>query len=587
MDFFSILKLVLGLSFFLFGMNVMSANLEKLAGGRLENSLKKMTSNPLLSMVVGAGITIAMQSSSATTVMLVGLVNSGIMHFSQTLYVIFGANIGTTLTAWILSLSGISSDNLAIQMLKPENFSPVLAIAGVVLLMMGKTDKKKSIGTIFAGFAVLMYGMEFMKESVSPLAEMPAFTDMLVKFSNPVLGVVIGIVVTAVIQSSAASIGILQALSLTGSISCGIAIPIIMGQNIGTCATSLLSCIGTNANAKRVAAVHASIKVIGMLICLPLYILADRALGMRISSITANPANIALIHTVFNVVITIILMPCSKLLVKLVNRLVREKAVESDEKKPIFTLDDLLLRSPSVAVSECDSYTSTMAIIAQDAILDSFRLLDGYDKNLVNNILEKEDDLDSLEDSLGSYLVKLSTQAVSDVDSRRVSKMLHAIGDFERLGDHAVNLLKVAQEMYDKKISFSDEAKRELAVLRDATVDILNLTVKSYLDNDIALASKVEPLEQVIDRLTSQIRSNHISRLQSGDCTIEMGFILSDTLTNFERISDHCSNIAVAVTELYKGSFDTHRYLNSIKSGSDEFAKIFDEYDAQYSLNNM
>ena len=587
MDFFSILKLVLGLSFFLFGMNVMSANLEKLAGGRLENSLKKMTSNPLLSMVVGAGITIAMQSSSATTVMLVGLVNSGIMHFSQTLYVIFGANIGTTLTAWILSLSGISSDNFAIQMLKPENFSPVLAIAGVVLLMMGKTDKKKSIGTIFAGFAVLMYGMEFMKESVSPLAEMPAFTDMLVKFSNPVLGVVIGIVVTAVIQSSAASIGILQALSLTGSISCGIAIPIIMGQNIGTCATSLLSCIGTNANAKRVAAVHSSIKVIGMLICLPLYILADRALGMRISSITANPANIALIHTVFNVVITIILMPCSKLLVKLVNRLVREKAVESDEKKPIFTLDDLLLRSPSVAVSECDSYTSTMAIIAQDAILDSFRLLDGYDKNLVNNILEKEDDLDSLEDSLGSYLVKLSAQAVSDVDSRRVSKMLHAIGDFERLGDHAVNLLKVAQEMYDKKISFSDEAKRELAVLRDATVDILNLTVKSYLDNDIALASKVEPLEQVIDRLTSQIRSNHISRLQSGDCTIEMGFILSDTLTNFERISDHCSNIAVAVTELYKGSFDTHRYLNSIKSGSDEFAKIFDEYDTQYSLNNM
>ena len=269
MDFFSILKLVLGLSFFLFGMNVMSANLEKLAGGRLENSLKKMTSNPLLSMVVGAGITIAMQSSSATTVMLVGLVNSGIMHFSQTLYVIFGANIGTTLTAWILSLSGISSDNFAIQMLKPENFSPVLAIAGVVLLMMGKTDKKKSIGTIFAGFAVLMYGMEFMKESVSPLAELPAFTDMLVKFSNPVLGVLIGVVVTAVIQSSAASIGILQALSLTGSISCGIAIPIIMGQNIGTCATSLLSCIGTNTNAKRVAAVHASIKVIGMLICLP------------------------------------------------------------------------------------------------------------------------------------------------------------------------------------------------------------------------------------------------------------------------------------------------------------------------------
>ncbi len=586
MNFFSILKLVLGLAFFLFGMNVMSANLEKLAGGRLENSLKKMTSNPILSMIVGAGITIAMQSSSATTVMLVGLVNSGIMHFSQTLYVIFGANIGTTLTAWILSLSGISSDNFAIQMLKPENFSPVLAIIGVVLLMMGKTDKKKSIGTIFAGFAVLMYGMEFMKESVSPLAEMPAFTDMLVKFSNPVLGVLIGLVVTAVIQSSAASIGILQALSLTGSISCGVAIPIVMGQNIGTCATSLLSCIGTNSNAKRVAAVHTSIKVIGMLICLPVYYFADKALGSHFSSITANPANIALIHTVFNVVITAILMPCSKLLVKFVNKIIREKETETVEKKPIFSLDELLLRSPSVAVSECDSYTSTMAIIAQDAILDSFRILDNYEQTLDDEILRKEDDLDSLEDSLGSYLVKLSAQALSDEDSRRISKMLHVIGDFERLGDHAVNLLRVAREINTKNIIFSGEAEKELEVLRNASVDILNLTVKSYLDNDVALAGKVEPLEQVIDGLTAQIRSNHISRLQSGNCTIEMGFILSDMLTNYERISDHCSNIAVAVTELYRGSFDTHRYLNSIKSDSDEFTKIYAQYDSQYSLNN-
>ena len=584
MDFFSILKLVLGLSFFLFGMNVMSANLEKLAGGRLENSLKKMTANPILSLVLGAGITIAMQSSSATTVMLVGLVNSGIMQFSQTLYVIFGANIGTTLTAWILSLSGISSDNFAIQMLKPENFSPVLAIIGVVMLMAAKTDKKRSIGTIFAGFAVLMYGMEFMKESVSPLAEMPAFTDMLIKFSNPVLGVLIGVVVTAVIQSSAASIGILQALSLTGSISCGIAIPIIMGQNIGTCATSLLSCIGTNANAKRVAAVHSSIKVIGMLICLPVYYFADKAAGSVVSSITATPASIALIHTVFNVVITVILMPCSKLLVKLVNKIVREKATDSAEKKQIFKLDELLLRSPSVAVSECDSYTSTMAIIAQDAILDAFRLLENYTQALADDILKKEDDLDSLEDSLGSYLVKLSAQALSDEDSRRVSKMLHAIGDFERLGDHAVNLLRVAKEMYDKKITFSGEAKKELAVLREASVDILNLTVKSYIDNDVELAGRVEPLEQVIDGLTAQIRNNHISRLQSGNCTIEMGFILSDTLTNYERISDHCSNIAVAVTELHKGSFDTHRYLNSIKYGSSEFTHTFDEYEAKYSL---
>ena len=584
MDFFSVLQLLLGLAFFLFGMNVMSGNLEKLAGGKLENLLKKMTSNPIFSMLVGAVITIAMQSSSATTVMLVGLVNSGIMNFSQTLYVIFGANIGTTLTAWILSLSGISSDSFFLQMLKPENFSPVLAIIGVFLLLSGKTYKKKSIGTIMTGFAVLMYGMVFMKDSVSPLAEMPGFTNLLVKFSNPLFGLVIGLAVTAVIQSSAASIGILQALSLTGSIPLGIAIPIVMGQNIGTCATSLLSCIGTNTNAKRVATVHASIKVIGALICLPVYYFVDKALGSPLSSATANPATIALVHTVYNIIITVLLMPCSKLLVKLANVLVRDKAAESTEKESIFTLDELLLRSPSVAVSECDTYTYTMAILAQDAIFDAFRLLDSYDEELKQKILENEDKLDSLEDSLGTYLVKLSAEALSDEDSRRVSKMLHVIGDFERLGDHAVNLTRVAGEMHEKNISFSGEAQDELNVLREAATDILGITVKAYIDSDLDLATRVEPLEQVIDSLTAQIRNNHISRLQKGDCTIEMGFVLSDTLTNYERISDHCSHIAVALTELFKGSFETHRYLNSIKYGEEHFTQVFREYALQYSL---
>lgn len=585
MDFFAFLKLFLGLSFFLFGMNIMSSNLEKLAGGRLEHALKKMTANPMLSLVLGAGITIAMQSSSATTVMLVGLVNSGIMALSQTINIIFGANIGTTLTAWILSLSGIDGGSFAVQMLKPENFSPILAIIGAFLLVFSKSPKKKSVGTIFAGFAVLMYGMEFMKQAVSPLAETPAFSAALVKFNNPVIGALIGIVITAIIQSSAASIGILQALSLTGSITCGMAIPIVMGQNIGTCATSLLSCIGTNTSAKRVAVLHTSIKIIGTVICLPLYLIIDGAVGSRISSITASPANIALIHTIFNIVITIILMPFSKLLVKMVNSLIKEKETDT-QKKSAFQLDELLLRSPSVAVNECEVYTFKMAEIARIALLDSFTMLDGYDQKVADRVLEYEDKLDLFEDSLGSYLVKISALSLSDGDSHRVSKMLHAIGDFERLGDHAVNLLRVSKEMHDKDIRFSDEANRELLTLRNAAIEILDITTKAFGDNDVALASKVEPLEQVIDSITERIKRNHISRLQSGDCTIEMGFVLSDTLTNFERISDHCSNVAVAITELVKGSFDTHRYLNSIKSGSDDdFVKAYEEYNTKYSVS--
>lgn len=583
MSFFSILKLFLGLAFFLFGMNVMSANLEKLAGGRLEHMLKKMTSNPVLSLIVGAGITIAMQSSSATTVMLVGLVNSGIMQFSQTLQVIFGANIGTTLTAWILSLSGIEGKNLFVQMLKPENFSPILAIIGVLLLMFGKTEKKKSIGTIFTGFAVLMYGMEFMKESVSPLAETPQFAQVLVKFNNPLLGMIIGLIITAIIQSSAASIGILQALSLTGSITCGMAIPIVMGQNIGTCATSLLSCIGTNANAKRVATVHVSIKIIGTAICLPIYYLIDMALGKPLSSLTATPATIAMVHTIFNIVITIILMPFSNLLVKIVNRIVKDEK-QNNKKNSIFQLDELLLRSPSVAVNECEIYTAKMAVISQEALIEAFDTFNNYSNNQSDKILAKENDLDMLEDSLGTYLVKIASQALSDNDSRRVSKMLHTIGDFERLGDHAVNLLKVAKEMHDKEISFSEEAKSELNVLLEATLEILNTTVTAYTQNDLLLASKVEPLEQVIDGLTAQIKDHHITRLQSGNCTIELGFVLSDTLTNFERISDHCSNIAVAIIELVNGSFDTHQYLNSIKYSKGEFSDIFSQFSSKYSL---
>lgn len=579
-----VLQLMLGLAFFLFGMNVMSANLEKMAGGRLEHLLKKMTANPLVSMVLGAVITIAVQSSSATTVMLVGLVNSGIMQVSQTLYVLFGANIGTTLTAWILSLSGISSTNIAVQMLKPENFSPILAIIGVLMLMVGKSDRKKSIGNILVGFAVLMYGMEFMKNAVSPLADMPGFAEVMVRFDNPLLGVLVGTLLTALIQSSAASVGILQALALTGSITCNMAIPIVMGQNIGTCATALISCVGTNANAKRVATIHLSIKVIGTVIMLSLYCAARAIFGIPAADNAVTPVGVAAIHTAFNLAITAVLMPASGWLEKLANRLVRDDLHPARQEKEVFHMDDLLLRSPSVAIGECDNYTVKMCALANETLNLSIDLMEHYDEKTARKILKNEDKLDQYEDSLGTYLVKLSAQALSRQDSQRISKMLHTIGDFERLGDHAVNLLKTAEEMHTKGIAFSAQAAHELQVLTSAIREILSLTNQAYAANDVALAGRVEPLEQVIDGLTAEIKNNHVNRLQSGECTIEMGFVLSDTLNNYERISDHCSNIAVAIIELVHNSFDTHHYLNAIKYDNEDFSKAYEQFADRFAL---
>lgn len=579
-----ILQLALGLSFFLFGMNVMSTNLEKMAGGKLEHLLKKMTANPFVSMVLGAVITIAVQSSSATTVMLVGLVNSGIMQLSQTLYVLFGANIGTTLTAWILSLSAISSQNLLVQMLKPENFSPILALVGVLLLMMGKTLRKKSIGHVLIGFAILMYGMEFMKNAVSPLADMPGFGAVMTRFDNPILGLLVGTLLTALIQSSAASVGILQALALTGSITCNMAIPIVMGQNIGTCATALISCVGTNAGAKRVAVTHLSIKVIGTAVLLPLYCAAHAMLGLAWADAPVTPLGVAVIHTIFNLANTLLLMPFPKLLQKLACRLVKDDAPHTQEKQPVFRLDDLLLRSPSVAISECDNYTVKMGVLARDTLNLAIDLLDNYDEKTAQKVLENEDKLDRFEDSLGTYLVKLSPQALSRQDSQRISKMLHTIGDFERLGDHAVNLLKSAEEIHTKEIAFSAPAAQEMQVLTDAVREILALTTEAYTKNDVALASRVEPLEQVIDDLTARIKNNHVRRLQNGECTIEMGFVLSDALNNYERISDHCSNIAVAIIELVHNSFETHQYLNAIKSEDESFAEAYQQFAARFTL---
>ncbi len=588
MNFFSILKLCCGLAFFLFGMQTMSHNLERLAGGKLEGTLKKMTSSAIISCGLGAAITIAMQSSSATTVMLVGLVNSGIMHFSQTLNVIFGANIGTTLTAWILSLTGIESSNFFLQMLKPINFSPILAVIGVFMTMLAKKNRNKSIGNILVGFAVLMYGMSFMSDAVSPLADMPEFGELMVKFTNPLIGVVVGALFTALIQSSAASVGILQALAMTGSVTYGMAIPIIMGQNIGTCITAVISCIGANAGAKRVAIMHTLINTLGSLIILPVYLILNAIFQFPVHNAPIDAAGIALCHTLFNLIATAMLMPNGKLIIKITEWFTREKneTVSVAAESGVCVLDDRLLRSPSIAVQEASDYTYEMCALTRNTLQKAMKLLEdgGYSEEMVQEIVDLENAVDKYEDHLGTFLVKLSAEALSRHDSHAVSVMLHTIGDFERMSDHAVNIADVATELKEKGLSFSDEAKTELVVLSGAIAEILEITERAFVNNDPVLATQVEPLEQVVDKLIDQVKHHHIERMRKGKCTIEMGFILSDLLNNYSRISDHCSNVAVAVIEVAHNSFDTHKYLNDVKYGSQEFAATYEEYARKYSI---
>ena len=586
MNIFSVITLIGGLAFFLFGMNVMSGSLEKMAGGKLELLLKKMTANPIISLVMGAVITIAIQSSSATTVMMVGLVNSGIMDFAQTLHIIFGANIGTTLTSWILSLSGIESDAVWMQMLKPENFAPLFAMVGIVMTMVCKSDKKRSIGTVLVGFAVLIFGMNLMGEAVSPLADSPAFAQLMTKFNQPLIGLAVGTVVTGIIQSSAASVGMLQALSLTGSISYAMAIPIIMGQNIGTCVTAMISSIGTNTQAKRVAVMHISVNVLGTLIWLPLLTLTNAIFHFAFMDWAVSPVTIAMLHSVFNILTTLVLMPFSKYLLKLAVWVVKEKgtAVPGEELDAVPFLDERLLSTPSVAIQECNSQTCKMLELARENIRLAVQQFSHYSDSDQLLVLQTEEGIDAFEDRLSTYLVKLSAQALSQNDSHVISKMLHAIGDFERLGDHAVNLNKVAKEIHDKGLSFTQEAQAELNTLLQAIDEILTMTVTAYERNDTDLAARVEPLEEVIDQLIAKMKDQHIRRLQQGACTIEKGFIFSDILNNCERISDHCSNIAVAVIEVEHDSFDAHRYLQGVKYGNHEFNLIFQEYAAKYAM---
>lgn len=588
MDIFSVITLFGGLAFFLYGMHLLSTSLEKMVGGRLERVLRSMTSNRFKSLLLGMGITIAIQSSSAMTVMLVGLVNSGIMELGQSVGVIMGSNIGTTVTAWILSLSGITSDNVFIQLLKPENFSPIIALLGIVLIMFAKSSKKKDIGSVCVGFAILMTGMTLMSGAVKPLADLPQFRDILMMLNNPFVAILAGTLITALIQSSAASLGILQSLALTGSISFNMALPIIMGQNIGTCVTALLSSIGTSKNAKRVTAVHIYFNVIGTVICLSGFYIADSIFNFAFTNQPISSFMIAVVHSAFNLITTVILLPFCKQLEKLAVLTVRDKRVKAgaaEDDPHAVLLDERLLLSPSFAIGECRNATVKMADLARSTLLDAVSLLSHFDVKTADRIERNEQIVDNYEDKLGSYLVKISSKNLSSADSNDVSQLLHTIGDFERISDHAVNLLRVARELHDKNLKFSEKAQQELEIFTSAVVEILNITTDAFDENNLQLAYEVEPLEQVIDKLKLELKNRHIRRLQDGRCTIELGFVLSDILNNYERVSDHCSNIAACMIQIKDSAMETHGYLNEIKSsGEPRYTGYYKRYADKYRL---
>lgn len=582
MDIFSIIAFIGGLALFLFGMSVMGSALEKQAGGRFKRLLERITANPLSGVVLGAGITAIIQSSSATTVMVVGLVNSGVMTLENSVGIIMGANIGTSATAWILSLIGIESGNIFIQMLKPINFSPIFAMVGICIIMFGKNERKKDLGQILIGFAVLMFGMNMMTDNLKPLADVPAFTNILTMFKNPVLGVLAGAVVTGVIQSSSASVGILQAMSLTGSLTFGAAIPIILGQNIGTCVTALLSSIGTNTNAKRAALLHFYFNTLGTIIFLCLMYVVKSIIGLAFLDDSVNALEIAIIHTTFNLLNTTLFLPFHKKLVRLAALSVKE-----DAKDQLFLmLDDRFLSAPSFAVAQCRELTVNMAKLVRENLFKAMDIKNNFNDSKYREVLELEDEADMYEDRLGTYMVKLSAKSMSITDSHEVSKLLHCIGDFERISDHAVNIIQTAEEMYQKDITFSAEAEKDLDVMNEAIREIVDMAITCFINNDVQLASQVEPLEEVIDMLKVQLRSRHIIRLQKSECTTILGFVFSDLITNFERVADHCSNIAVCILQMEQGGLDTHQYLDKLKSSADnEFVERYNGYLEKYRLN--
>lgn len=579
MSIFNVFSLIGGLALFLYGMDEMGKALEKQAGGKLEKILSKLTASPMKGFALGLLVTAVIQSSSATTVMVVGFVNSGIMQLHQAIGIIMGSNVGTTVTSWLLSLSGIEGDSFWIKLLKPSSFSPVLAFIGIVLYMFSKSEKKKSIGTILIGFAVLMTGMSTMSAAVAPLEHEAWFTNLFVRFQNPLLGVLAGALLTAVIQSSSASVGILQALSATGAITFGSAIPIIMGQNIGTCVTALISSIGANKNARRAAMVHLYFNVIGVLVFLAGFYSLNALLHFTFVEQTVSGVGIAIVHTVFNLVTTAVLLPFSNVLEKLAVLTIPDTA---DQEETTSLLDPRLLATPAVAVDRATITTGDMAEIARMALLQAMSLTHTWDEALASSVERAENSIDQHEDMLGTYLVQLSTREMTQEDSRAVNTLLHTIGDFERIGDHAMNIVKTAREIHEKDIRFSEHAQEELEVLEGAIQDIVARTIDSFEKQDLHLAGKVEPLEQVVDGLVREIKTRHIARLQSGQCSIAYGFVLDDLLTNYERIADHCSNIAVAMIEVAQDSFDTHAYLSKLKEGNETFSQQYEKYRARY-----
>ncbi|MBQ8170787.1 MAG: Na/Pi cotransporter family protein [Oscillospiraceae bacterium] len=584
MDLFDVLSLIGGLALFLFGMNTLSAALEKLAGGKLEKLLEKMTSNPIKGVLLGAGVTAVIQSSSATTVMLVGFVNSGIMKLRQVIGVIMGANIGTTMTAWLLSLTALDGDNIFIQLLKPSSFTPILAIIGTGLIMFSKSDKKHNIATILLGFAVLMFGMDAMSDAVSGLKDVPEFGELMIAFSNPILGVIAGAVLTAIIQSSSASVGILQALATsTGAVTHGTALPILLGQNIGTCVTALISSIGANKSAKRVAIVHLLFNVLGTVVFLALFYLLNAFLHFQFLDMPLEGTSIPIIHTAFNVLATLLFLPFTKQIEKLACLVIRDNPNEEEGEMPM--LDERLLKTPSVAIEQCRNVAIRMAKLTRKTIFQSLDILGNYDQKKSMEVVENENTIDIYEDKIGSYLLKISSKDLSEHDSKLVSKLLHTIGDLERISDHAVNVVEAAEEMYQKKIKFSDEASQEIDVIKNAVSEILDKAIEAFINSDIALAKQVEPLEDVIDELRTDLKSRHIERLRLGKCTIELGFILSDLLTNLERVSDHCSNIAVCMIQVKENNMDTHEYMTELKRSDDsEFVDALNGYKKRYTL---
>ncbi len=584
MDIFSVLTLIGGLALFLYGMDSMGDGLKKLSGGRLENILERLTSNRAKGFLLGLAVTAVIQSSSATTVMLVGFVNSGIMKLSQTISIIMGANIGTTVTAWILSLSGISGESFWIKILKPSSFTPILAVIGFIMTM-SANSKRKNIGQILIGFAILMFGMETMSGSMDGLKDSPAFAKMLIMFSNPVMGILVGTLLTAIIQSSSASVGILQALSLTGTIPFSTALPIILGQNIGTTITPVLSSINGNTSSKRVAISCVYIKMIGVVIFAVLFYTINMFVGFSFMEMRVSVLSIAIIHTAFNIFSTVILMPFCKSIEKLSVATIKSNG--DDEENKFAMLDARFLSSPAFALKHCQEYVYQMADIAKESIEKSIGLLTEFDSADASYIAKAEKNIDKYEDKIGTYLVELSSQNLSHEESKETSELLHCIGDFERMGDHALNIMQTAEEIKEKNIEFSPDAKKEVEVMSSAVKDIVNLAVHAFEEKDIELATRVEPLEQVVDKLKLTLKSNHIERLQRGECTTNMGFVFSDIITNFERIADHCSNIAVSLIQSEKEGIEAHEYLHNIKHDNFAFDNLYDAYKKKYNVKKV